>query len=67
MHRQSGGFFLSPSDVGVERYRSEDIVERMKPIDPRADDELLGFARVVSSLLEEPCDETAPMQSSANK
>lgn len=53
MHRLSTRFFLSPGDVGIERYQSIEIAERMKPIDPVTDDDLLAFARVVSTLLEE--------------
>jgi hypothetical protein len=53
MHRLSARFFLSPSDVGIEKYQSIEIAERMKPVDPVEDDELLAFAQVVSALLEE--------------
>jgi hypothetical protein len=58
MHRRSVGFFLSPADVGIEKYRSVDIAELMKPVDPVKDDDLLLFAQAVSALLEEPSGET---------
>jgi len=46
-------FFLTPRDVGIEGYSLEEIVERMKPVEPDPDDELLYFARAVSDLRED--------------
>lgn len=67
MHKQSGHFFLSPSDVGIEKYRLDDIIERMKPVEPQPNDELLSFAHIVSALLEDTSDEFPTMKSAASK
>lgn len=53
MHKFSFRLFLSPSDVGVEKYNVREISERMKPIEPLHGDNLLEFALAVHSLFNE--------------
>ncbi len=51
--------FLSTRDVGIENYSVEEIVELMKPHEPKDEQALMDFACTVSELFEsDPCIES---------
>ena len=49
----------SPADIGIERYNTTDIRERMKPIELNKDDTLLAFAKDVSYLFQESSESSS--------
>lgn len=58
----------SLADIGIERYGTKEITDRMKPINLKLkeDDGLLAFAKEVSLLFQEP-SESIPTSSIYSK